>query len=151
MQPTSINPSSSYYIHMSMMRSTGLSYKITPAREVYLRQNKLFHDAALSKFYFSELTGPGFTYQVHREEVLAPDEKIFVDLFFILSKWTTYTWELAHGTQQGTGTRGYGQGERVGKVRVDRSSVPDVVHGVRRMGPEGRLGVYIIISVLSLY
>ena len=57
MQLTSINPSSSYYIHMSMMRSTGLSYKITPAREVYLRQNKLFHDAALSKFYFSELTG----------------------------------------------------------------------------------------------
>ena len=33
----------------------------------------MFHDAALSKFYFSELTGPGFTYQVHREEVLAPD------------------------------------------------------------------------------
>ena len=35
-----------------------------------------------SKFHFSELTGPGFTYQVHRVEVLATDEKIFGDFFF---------------------------------------------------------------------
>ena len=92
-----------------------------------------------ASFKLPELTGPWFTYQVHREEVLA------------LSKWTTYTWVLAHGTQQGTGTRGYGQGERVGKVRVDRSSVHNAVHVIRKLGPDGRLGVYIIIFVLSLY
>ena len=133
-----------------------------------------------SKFHFSELTGPGFTYQVHRVEVLATDEKIFGDfflfsqhgpptpgnstrftgkgaclrgrefsgIFFILSKWTTCTWELyqvhreevlepdekifgetffilpnwnahdrglAPGTRRGPGTRGDGQGDEAGR------------------------------------
>ena len=62
-----------------------------------------------SKFHFSELTGPGFTYQVHRVEVLATDEKIFGDFFFILSTWTPYTWELYQVHREG----GLAPGERI--------------------------------------
>ena len=40
-----------------------------------------------SKFYFSELTGPGFTYQVHRVEHLSPDKLFFGILgFFFISQ-----------------------------------------------------------------
>ena len=159
-----------------------------------------------SKFYFSELTGPGFTYQVHRVEVLATDEKIFGDffflfsqpgppapgnstrftgkgaclrgrefsgIFFILSEWTTCTWELyqVHReevletdekifgdtflfSQIGPPTTGdsplgpvgvlglgeTGKGMKLGEVRVDRTSVAYLVHAVEGGGPVHRQG-----------
>ena len=60
-----------------------------------------------SKFYFSELTGPGFTYQVHRVEVLATDEKIFGDFFFYsLSTWELYQVHGEGGLPPGEGIFG---------------------------------------------
>ena len=54
-------------------------------------------------------------YQVHREEVLEPDEKNFRGIFFILAKWTAHDRGLDPGTRRGPGTRGDGQGDEAGR------------------------------------
>ena len=55
-------------------------------------------------------------YQVHREEVLETDEKIFGETFlFSQIGPTAHDRGLAPGTQRGPGTRGDGQGDEPGR------------------------------------
>ena len=49
-----------------------------------------------NKFDFSKLTGPGCSYPVHREEILAPD------IFFIFFKTSHLELGTCQGTKQGT-------------------------------------------------
>ena len=79
-------------------------------------------------------------YQVHREEVLETDEKIFGETFLFSQIGPPTTGDSPLGPVGVLGLGETGKGMKLGEVRVDRTSVAYLVHAVEGGGPVHRHG-----------